>query len=58
MENKKSTPEKIKTVLQAVGAFSTAVSGISLGILALMRVFYPDPKPQQNPTDPNATSSR
>ena len=42
MTNEKAT--KIKNFLQSTGAFAGAVSGVAMGLLALMRVFYPDPK--------------
>lgn len=46
MTNEKAT--KIKNFLQSTGALAGAISGVAMGLLALMRVFYPDPK--QNTT--------
>lgn len=44
------TATSIKTFLQGAGALATAISGICLGMLAIMRVFYPDPKPETTQT--------
>lgn len=48
---------KIKKYLQGIGAFASAVSGVSLGLLALLRVFYPDP-PQQSQVNNNTTNNK
>ena len=57
---KKLTSENTKKFLQGLGAFAGAVSGISLGLLSLLRVFYPDPKPQapQQPINNGTTTQQ
>lgn len=47
---KTETATKIKSFLQSTGAIASAIAGVSMGILAIIRVFYPDPKPITTPT--------
>lgn len=43
---KPTTIQKIKKILSAGGAFFTALGGLMMGILSLIKIFYPDPQPQ------------
>lgn len=46
---KPSKIQKIKKILQAGGAFFTALGGLMMGILSILKIFYPDPTPQPTP---------
>lgn len=59
-ENMKTTKEqrvqKVKNFLQSTGAIAGAISGVAVGLLALIRVFYPDPKPTDTTQPSNGIS--